>query len=177
MVAQGRTREAAEAYAIAHAERPDPITEQKLRALTPTPAPAPVPRILLDVPAWIGKSADDFRAAFGDPFSTSRIQPNTREGAPSGGEDRVYQLDWGFLTVTLENGRANGFFLNPERSKPSSYEEALRAINFPTSQPPARTGSQGRQWDNLQGYAVRITADSPGGATGKSSPGLTGGTR
>jgi hypothetical protein len=113
---------------------------------------------IVDIPAMHGKPAEDFDALFGEPIVVETMSPNKLESAPNGGVDRSYKSGKGMVQVILVDGRANGFFLTLE-PKISGYDNALKAVNLPTGQRPTVTATAARNWDDLNGYVVRLTAD------------------
>lgn len=125
------------------------------------PAPSPT-RIPLDVPGWMGKTPEEFRSAFGTPREAKKCVPGYFLAAPTGGESRSYTRDWGDFDTIFQSGRASGLLVSFEQSKPKGVDEVLRALNLPTGQPPDdRRVPHIRVWNNLAGYYVGITAESP----------------
>jgi hypothetical protein len=64
----------------------------------------------------------------------------------------------GMVQVIFADGRANGFFIALD-PKISGYDNALKAVNLPTGQRPTVNAPAARNWDDLNGYVVRLTAD------------------
>jgi hypothetical protein len=142
---------------------------------TPTPTVAPTPTVtatatvtvtaggLIDVPASIGSSVDQFQIIYGSPFLIAHVSPGQLDAAPNGGEARSYQRDWGVLEGVFQDGTLTGLYMLFERSYPQSFNQALELLDLPANQPPDIDTPTSREWKDLAGFTVIMNAGSANG--------------
>jgi hypothetical protein len=121
--------------------------------------------VLLDVRTWTAQPAPTFAEFFGAPFREVAIAPGWLQSLPKGGIARSYRTTWGTIEALFAADRAVGFYLRLDPgSSPATFDDALQSVNLPGGQPPDVQGDTVRQWKNLAGFAVQLTAGEATGA-------------
>jgi hypothetical protein len=126
-------------------------------------ASAEAPRsAIVDGAAVLQQSPVEIEASLGQPVRSRAVPPGDFR-LPEGGTWRVYRERGLRIDVDFERERSTMVMIEfPDRAiAPRTFEEALEAVNLPSSPAPDRVTRDSREWHNLKGYFVRLIAAYP----------------
>jgi hypothetical protein len=129
-------------------------------------APVRIQPVLADVALLVGRSGTDWQRILG-PADNVGTATSGQLDSSAGGTTWLYERTEYDIRAAFDDDLCVAIVLSfSDQSAPKSTADALRAVNLPIDKGPDRSTNEGvREWDNLQGFHVRLHAPATGGET------------
>jgi hypothetical protein len=118
--------------------------------------------MVVDGPAMLRQSPMELEVSLGAPVRSRAVSPGDFL-LPDGGTWRIYRRPGAQIDVDFEGERSTTVTIGFRDAAiaPRTYEEALEVVNLPTGLRPDLVTRDARDWRDLRGYYVRVTAAYP----------------